>query len=81
MGPTMLTPRSTVESLQASSGGNAVLKHSRPGLVVGEVTIFESQWLAPRQNRVSPWLSSVLLLTILRPLRLIRLLSPVRHEH
>jgi hypothetical protein len=47
MGPTMLTSRSTVESLQASL--EALVFHcSRPCLVPGEVMFFESLWLVPK---------------------------------
>jgi hypothetical protein len=44
MGPTMLTPRCTVESLQASLEA-PVFRCSKPCLVPGEVMFFESPWL------------------------------------
>jgi hypothetical protein len=67
-GPTILTPRCTVESLQASL--EALVCHcSKPCLFRGEVMFFESLWLVPKWNRIFRCISSVSLLTTLSFLR------------
>jgi hypothetical protein len=47
MDPTTSTPRSTVESLQASFGDNTVLKYSKPDSIVRVVMFFEVFGLRP----------------------------------
>jgi hypothetical protein len=60
-GPNMFTPRSTVESLQASSGDNAVLKYSKLCIFCRcRMMFIATQWLTLAQEFVCRWSSSVL---------------------